>query len=89
MGNRENVDTFLQEAISLVLEERVRQRSRYNDSDHDIGIWLALVTEELGEVSRAFLSRNRENFLRELVQLTALALAWIETEIKNKPITPP
>lgn len=39
---------------------------------------LAVLTEELGEVARAMLDGDRDDLRRELVQVAAVAVAWLE-----------
>lgn len=38
----------------------------------------AVLAEECGEVSRAVLDRDTDNLRRELVQVAAVAVAWLE-----------
>jgi NTP pyrophosphatase (non-canonical NTP hydrolase) len=39
---------------------------------------LAILTEELGEVARAILEEDEVNLTVELVQVAAVAVAWLE-----------
>lgn len=40
--------------------------------------WLAVLTEEVGEVARAVLERNYPEMERELAQVAAVAERWME-----------
>jgi NTP pyrophosphatase (non-canonical NTP hydrolase) len=70
--------------ISLVLAERESQDKLWGDqSQHDHFVFNAILGEEVGEVSRALLERkfNRENdhhIEDELIQVIAVAVAWLE-----------
>jgi hypothetical protein len=39
---------------------------------------MAVLTEEVGEVARAVMERDRDGLRAELVQVAAVAVAWIE-----------
>ena len=38
-----------------------------------------VLTEEIGEVAKAVLEEDSENLREELIQVTAVAMAWLET----------
>lgn len=40
---------------------------------------VAVLTEEVGEVARAVLDRDGDNLRTELVQVSAVAVAWLES----------
>jgi hypothetical protein len=70
-------------------EERARQASKWG-GDHTWGVGdcsshavpatvkAAVLTEECGEVARAVLERDNDQLRRELVQVAAVAVAWLE-----------
>jgi NTP pyrophosphatase (non-canonical NTP hydrolase) len=69
--------------------ERERQQNLWNrehawgygdcSSDRvDDTVKVAVLLEEAGEVARAVLTQNHENLRAELVQVAAVALAWLE-----------
>ena len=72
-------------------EERERQRQRWS-APHAWGqgdcssltvdqtVKCAVLAEECGEVSRAVLDRQFGDIRRELVQVAAVAVAWLEAE---------
>ena len=41
--------------------------------------WLAILTEEIGEVGTAIQNNDEKNLKNELVQVAAVAVAWLET----------
>lgn len=77
-------------AFELVGAERERQRGLW-DKEHEWGygdcssglvpdsVKVAVLTEEVGEVARAVLDKNDDGLLIELVQVAAVAVAWIES----------
>lgn len=70
--------------LTEVAVERERQDMRWGTQDHDDPRWLAILTEELGEVAREVVEelaipRSRGYQIREeLVQVAAVAVAWLE-----------
>ena len=81
--------------IKLIENERVNQASKWNKS-HGWGwgdcssdcvapeVKSNVLSEEAGEVSRAVLERNESDLKKELVQVAAVACAWLENIIKNE-----
>ncbi len=70
-------------------EERARQHAKWaRDHAHGHGdcsspdvpaaVKVAVLTEECGEVARAFLDGDEDGLRRELVQVAAVAHAWLE-----------
>lgn len=82
-------------ALADVIRERMRQedlklqgRFKYTCADHQLapGEKLAILTEEVGEVARAILEggnivsdKHSADLRKELVQVAAVALAWVES----------
>lgn len=78
------------EVYALIDAERERQRTKWNGpephkwgkgdcSSHEVAdiVKAAVLTEETGEVSRAVL--DGMNLRAELVQVAAVAVAWLES----------
>lgn len=76
-------------ALAAVAEERDRQFAKWGDqSGHPAGVWLAILTEEIGEAATEAIfmqigdgrtdAERREALRGELVQAAAVAVAWIE-----------
>ena len=65
-------------AIKLVLRERKRQDDKWGSNRNlDDMTWLTILTEEVGESAEAIL-KNLPEKVYEVVQITAVALAWLE-----------
>lgn len=70
-------------AVDRVLAERAEQDGKWGEQNHDDEWWLAILTEEVGELAQAILHKrfggSKGAYLdEELVQVAAVALAWIE-----------
>ena len=70
----------------LIDEERQRQDAKWGDqSGHSDEKWLAILVEEVGEVSQAILQQyDRHKLLAELGQVAAVAVAWMEAAWERK-----
>ncbi len=69
-----------------VQDERVRQDAKWGGvpgiERRDEHTYPAVLTEEVGEACKAWLERDMDNLRTELVQIAAVAVAWIE-ELDN------
>lgn len=78
------------EAFALVTAERERQEQKWN-REHSWGfgscastavhdaVKVMVLTEECGEVARAVLDMDDADLRTELVQVAAVAVAWLES----------
>jgi hypothetical protein len=78
------------EVYALIDTERSRQRAKWS-GPHEWGsgdcssaevpaiVKAAVMSEECGEVSRAVLDGDQAGLRRELVQVAAVAVAWLES----------
>jgi len=58
-------------------QERIRQDEKWGDVDHRGEYWLAILSEEVGEVAREVLEgRESVCLYDELIQVAAVAVAW-------------
>lgn len=81
--------TSTQTIFTQIMDERRRQDEKWGEQNILNPEWLAVITEELGEVAEAVLQHRfspkeqvRANGLEdlrcELVQVAAVAVAWVE-----------
>lgn len=74
-------ETTLQtrQVLGAVAAERRRQDEKWghNRSLSDL-LWMTILNEETGEVARAILENQFGELREELVQVAAVAVAWIE-----------
>lgn len=74
------------DALRRIFQERNLQTEKWGDqSDHTDLLWLAILTEELGEVAKALQTPNSDgqytatySMYVELTQCAAVCLAWME-----------
>lgn len=64
--------------VRSVLRERDRQDGKWGVQNHDDFKWLAILAEEHGELAEQILHTNDKNMRKELVQVIAVGLAWLE-----------
>ena len=67
------------QVLSEVLGERRFQDEKWGSNrDLDNGTWGLILGEEVGESCEAALENDMKHLRRELVQVAAVAVAWIE-----------
>jgi len=71
-----------------VLQERLRQFDKWGEQNHTDEIWLAILSEEIGEVSQALLHNKHgghaaRTLYKELVQVAAVSIQWLECITRN------
>lgn len=64
--------------LSDVLDERVRQVKKWGPQSHDDGYWALILGEEYGEVCQAAMDKPVQELRDELIQVAAVAVAWVE-----------
>jgi NTP pyrophosphatase (non-canonical NTP hydrolase) len=74
----------LLDVISEIVDERASQDARWGEQNHDPLYWLAILVEEVGEVSKEIAEGRIQPFLAtayraELLQVAAVAVAAIES----------
>ena len=67
----------------LIEKEREKQDHKWGVQNHSTEMWLMILTEELGELAEAHLANNHTDYILELIQVAAVAQAWLECEIRN------
>lgn len=77
--------TRRERVLGAISAERNRQIELWGEQRHDPGRWLAILGEEFGEVAKevveglfARCDLSTDPLRAELVQLTAVAVAWLE-----------
>jgi NTP pyrophosphatase (non-canonical NTP hydrolase) len=69
---------------SEVLDERERQDRKWGEQNHDPLVWLSILGEEFGEVSKAVLEANAPAYREELIQVAAVAMAMVQAFDRNE-----
>lgn len=70
-------------ALNDVLEERDRQNKKWGEQNHDVFLWLTILSEEVGEYSEACLHKkfggeHAEDIHKEMTHVAAVALQALE-----------
>lgn len=68
-------DLFVMDAI---MDERRRQYEKWGDQIHSRENWMVILGEEFGEACRAVFEKDDEEFLKELIQVAAVAAAAVK-----------
>lgn len=66
-----------------ILEERDRQDQKWGEQNHNMGFWLAILMEEVGEAAKSLLQNKPEEFRKEIVQCGAVCVAILECFDRN------
>lgn len=79
-----------------IKRERLAQDAKWGEQNHKPIEWVAILTEEVGEVSKEALENHFKkyyrdvdqlaNYRKELIQVAAVAVAMIESLERNKPL---
>lgn len=67
-----------------VFTERMRQEGKWGEQNHGSPLYLTILTEEVGEVAKAILEHRRDEVRAELVQVAAVAVAFVECLDRNE-----
>lgn len=73
--NNHLLRSTIKEAVDL---ERYYQDQKWGIQNHEDQKWLTILTEEIGEVAKAILEQKPNEVKEELVQVTAVCVAWLE-----------
>ena len=62
------------EIIKAILIERYTQDTKYGTQPQNWKptTWLAILSEEFGEVAKSIIEHNKDNYRKELIQLAAV-----------------
>lgn len=80
-GARGGGPVTTQDVLLAVAGERARQDAKWGEQNHDDLYWLGILTEEVGEVARATIEGTANH--AEIVQVAAVAVAWIECQLRR------
>ena len=71
-------------ALELVIAERKAQDRKWGEQNHEPLKWLAILAEELGEAAKAANDGSRGQYVSEMIQVSAVALAAVECELRTR-----
>jgi NTP pyrophosphatase (non-canonical NTP hydrolase) len=61
-----------------VLAERGEQMRKWGVQSHTDNAWMTILVAEVGEAAQDVLAHDEENLRANLVQVAAVACAWVE-----------
>ena len=70
--------------FEAVKKERAAQDSKWGVPDHAPDFWVTILTEEVGEVSRAVLHLEPNAYRNEIIQTMAVLAAMLEQEMAGR-----
>lgn len=84
----------MQYAVNSAIAERERQDAKWGPQDHPLPVWLAILMEEVGELSECVLHAQfgghaAPNLRKEAVQVAAVALALVQAIDEGRAWTLP
>lgn len=62
-----------------VQRERLRQNMIWGEQKHSADRWLTILQEEVGEAAKSILESDDQNYVDELIQIAAVAVAMVES----------
>ena len=71
-------------AVTELGLERRRQDAKWGVQDHEPLYWLAVLTEEFGEVGKALAEWRHTEYRNELIHLAAVAIQAAESYDRNR-----
>jgi NTP pyrophosphatase (non-canonical NTP hydrolase) len=77
--------------LEEIKSERQKQDVKWGEQNHNPIEWIAILTEEVGEASKAALEAHFRDpsqivdYRKELIQVAAVAVAMIESLDRNNP----
>ena len=67
-----------------IMLERLKQDQKWGEQNHVDLYWLGILSEELGELAKAIIEVKSDDIYNELIQVTAVGLAWAECLNRNQ-----
>lgn len=72
----------------FIVEERDRQTKKWGRQKHSNATWNLIMNEEVGEVAKAILEAKEGTVTNELIQVIAVAVAWLEDHLERGEFAP-
>ncbi len=82
----------MENVVNQIRAERERQNKKWGEQNHDDYRWLAILTEEVGELAQAILhdefgGSHAGTAKTELIHVAAVAVQWLEC-MERRQLTP-
>ena len=72
--------------FKMIENERLNQDEKWGEQAHHPYKWMSILMEEVGEVAKAILEDDNVGYADELIQVSAVAVAMIESHQKGNRI---
>jgi hypothetical protein len=72
--------------LLVVASERARQDAKWGEQNHDDLYWLGILMEEVGEAAKDVIENRSPH--KELIEVAAVAVAWVEAITRRKKPAP-
>ena len=76
--------TPMESVLWKVRHERQRQDEKWGEQNHSPLYWLGILVEEVGELSKEIIEGHELSCQKELIQVAAVAVAWLEMRLRNE-----
>lgn len=74
----------MDDILQKIRDERARQDAKWGEQNHSDVWWHVILSEEFGEVPRAIFEGDEAGLDAELIQVAAVAVAWLESRRRRK-----
>ena len=61
-----------------IFNEELHQEEKWGEQNHNNYKWLAILIEEIGEISKAMLENDHSNIEKEIIQSAAVCVTWLD-----------
>lgn len=78
----------MKDPLQEIMEERARQDKKWGVQNHPNLYWLGILMEEVGEAAKALIEGKLDELYKELIQVSAVGLAWLECMKRRKEHPP-
>lgn len=75
---------MIEDVYKIIQAERDKQDKMWGEQNHGKYEWLTILIEEVGEAAESALENHDSNYIKELVQVAAVAVAAIESFTRQK-----
>ena len=70
--------------FDIIEQECERQKTKWGEQNHDPFVWLAILTEEVGEAAQAILEQDWDQMRAELIQCAAVIISWLSSNSRKE-----
>ena len=75
---KQSRSTMMEKILQEIRDERERQNLKFGEATFDSDPWMEILVEEVGEVANALIDKWDSEVEKELIQVAAVCVKWIE-----------